>query len=1058
MVKKIDPRDIRDAQQAGDKKIKNISTVTQVVTERANKEAARATKYLDDKVSNKSSISSIDRVLKNLADATSTLTSGMRYITAETAKGVKSITYGGAQAVNEYAKAVSQDINVNKQALMVTTIGKISPIVGYSVAKLMETTVFKNMISRMKEGLGKALSSVSSRFKKLAGAGWEKFKSILPFRSKEAKALKEKVPKMASGGFVKKGGMAEIHAAEVVSPVNKIVGTIVDQVEKRTSFLHSGEKLKQQKLLVKEAITDSLQELQGKRPVLERIADNTFQTRQAIAPIGGVMGFFKMVLGNVVSRLGPFTRFFLYSLRTLQRTIMFPLRFMLRKRGGALRPTGNMVKDMMMSSFSQQNLLADYLPAIASNTNDTANAVVGLFSHVSGQNLRREDMEKKRSWSIAGVLAKTAYKGTVGLAAKGAGALAKQLLPEKLAETLTKERTIKGEIQRGKEKALEGGRRLGGVASRAGKSVLRRLGWKERPQDIREEEEAKRAGRGLPLTRASRVSPRLLKKLSTIIDLLRSLNRINARSSRFQRRRARRAADTTGFLMKMIIPIGGMILPIVMKLGGLLSGGIGGLFKAVGGGGKLLLNVFKAIPKGALASVLGPALGLAAAGGIGYMIGKPIGDAINKRLKEKWVEDSKKRQSIEAKMAPQESARFKALTSKEGSIDEKVQAAHATKMTTSLKLEFSKQRESKIGMWASTSDMMAIDTAQKEFMSNHMDEYLSYGFVTVNAARHKFLDRGGFRGIGAFEDPLEYGKKREQAFFNFLRKTNEGNRKTEAELYAEVGAEGFRRRSKYARVELSEQTKNRIESGMLRTGELTEKVTAYLGFPINLLGMLTNEVLMNHPRDIIRASELVLTSGKYTKNMVGEGIWKAAQLVKNKKKRLIAWAEMKDKAQQAGLNSLSGLGALYGKVSGGFSGLIKSAQEGMAGGGILWNPAVAVTSSGRKIALAENGPEIVLPLPPELAERLSGFRIDKGAVASMGINKEMGMYERLNRGFDNLAGAVISGSQAASSVVTSFVDSSQKSAQVQNSNSGNESRSKFYYDDSVDSILRGRIT
>jgi hypothetical protein len=277
---------------------------------------------------------------------------------------------------------------------------------------------------------------------------------------------------------------------------------------------------------------------------------------------------------------------------------------------------------------------------------------------------------------------------------------------------------------------------------------------------------------------------------------------------------------------------------------------------------------------------------------------------------------------------------------------------------------------------------------------------------------------------------------------------NEGKIKSEEKLYAEVDGNAFKERQRNAKVQLSEQAKSKITSGLIKTGAITEKVTAYLPFPINLLGMLTNTVLMNFPNDIIRASEIVLTSGKYTKNSIGTGIWKAAELVKSNKSRILAWRDIKQKAQSSGFATMDKMVAMYNK-----------SESKLAMGGVLAKGGIDQVTTKmieKKNNLTEKG---FLPTAEQAKERLSKFHMDKKSLAEMGVNKDMALMEKVGKGLDSLGAAVISGSQAASSVVTSFVDSSQKTAQVSNGGGGAGGGGvRPYYDEAVDSILRGRIT
>ncbi len=265
---------------AADNRIKGISSIAQSSIKRAK--ALEVQQNYGTDAGSKQAVTSVDKALKSLSKTTEVLAMGVKTITFETARGVKNITTSGAKAMEEYSKAITEDIHVNRQNFMVTTIGKFTPLVGYAVAKMMETSVFRNMIDKMKASLNNALNSVTSRFKKLALAGWDKGKELWNSMfdnlsgnrgavkikmakaraakkdkksknyhtqesaikaalsdTKVSRALKQRsknndiesqVPHMASGGLVKKEGLAKIHAAEVVQPIDKVVETIVKVV------------------------------------------------------------------------------------------------------------------------------------------------------------------------------------------------------------------------------------------------------------------------------------------------------------------------------------------------------------------------------------------------------------------------------------------------------------------------------------------------------------------------------------------------------------------------------------------------------------------------------------------------------------------------------------------------------------------------------------------------------------------------------------------------------------------------------------------------------------
>ncbi len=1050
MVKKIDTT---ESDRTGDKRIKNISSVSGAITERVNREANKASKYLDDKASNRGSLSSIDRVLKNLAEATTTLSSGMRYITEETAKGVRSIGAGGARAVGEYAKVISEDISINKQSLMVTTIGKISPIVGYSVAKMMETTVFKNMISRMKEGLGKALSSVSSRFRKLAGAGWEKFKGILPFRKK--KGVKEKIPKMAKGGYVKKGGMAELHAAEVVTPVEKIVGTIVNQVNNRMDVL-TQDKAGNRKALLKESFHDAMNETLGRQSPLERISNYTFRTANVLAPISGAFTFLRLMFSNMITKLGPFTRFFWYGLRTLRSTVMLPIRILLKKRGGPLKPRGNIITDMVTSSFSQQNILADYMPVIARNTNDTANALVGLLSHVTGKAMSRDGIEKQESWSVGGKLAKLAYKSITALPTMMATGIVNKLgsmagedsWVGKGAASLTRKRSMGEEWKKTKESLAAKKDRMtelvGAGASRAwGKTGGRFFKGKKEDYSKMLPVPYKPPGGKLlsaPMAGPSskmtvEISRAMYKKVDKIISqqkqTIYAIRRGNLTARRVAKSQARR--DVIG---KMIMPIA---ISMLTKLQNLFTGG--GLLKLFGGGG----------PSTLLGGFLKQFFGGAAFAGAATLIAWKVTKAIINRREAKEEKIRKKKEGIDQKLNKAQTSRISALRDKTTDVAGKVRAKHEIKMTTAMQLgDIAKKRDKNKGFWG-RMDSATIDVGQKQFMTENMDYYAGLGFVTVNNYRIKWNKRGGFRSMNWGENPLEYGRLREAKFFKDLKRETKGRMTSEADLYAQVDAKQFEERMKWAKVRLGKGAKDYITDKTLKAGELSERITGYFPFPVNLLGMLSNEVIMSHPTAVVEAAEIVLTSGKYTKNIVGEGMWAAAKLVMASKSKILEWSDNREQMMAdikgGGVNALAKLR----NTKHSFNSMISNVQKGY-GGSI--DPSLKKVIADKRAELSKQYGGVI---PTEVKEKFNNFKFDQKTVAAMGMTSELSAAEKMGNMTAEIKDAVASGVQSSQKLITSFVDNSQRSAQVENSGGGAMATAKSYMDDAAQSIMLGNV-
>ncbi|MHA1874200.1 MAG: hypothetical protein ACTSVB_08800 [Candidatus Heimdallarchaeaceae archaeon] len=150
---------------------------------------------------------SMTTVLDKLADTVGALSAGVKTITVDTAKATK-------DTIAQYGKAISEDISFNKQNTVAMALAKTTPIYGYFAAKFMETDVFKKAAERMKTSIGKAFGSLAGIFR----------------RGGKGPGADTNIPKMQSGGFVKKGGLTELHAGEIVAPIEKILKRIDDSI------------------------------------------------------------------------------------------------------------------------------------------------------------------------------------------------------------------------------------------------------------------------------------------------------------------------------------------------------------------------------------------------------------------------------------------------------------------------------------------------------------------------------------------------------------------------------------------------------------------------------------------------------------------------------------------------------------------------------------------------------------------------------------------------------------------------------------------------------------
>ncbi len=525
--KRISKNEAARKMNAADQRIKNISSIASNTIKKSN--IAEIRKQYGTAEGNRQAVTSVDKALNSLSKTTAALARGVQQITVETARGVKSITTSGAKAMNEYAKAITEDIHINRQNFMVTTIGKFTPLVGYAVAKMMETTVFRNLIDKMKVSLGNALNSVTSRFKKLALAGWEKGKEFwnsmidrvsgsrgaMKIKMAKARAVKKdktekryhtqesaikaaisdakiatdirnkakkknienQVPHMAKGGYVQKEGMAKVHAAEVVQPVDKVVEQIVDQVNKRLDAkerkekkggLFEGsmfEKAKDQDFFgfhkMGDSITNAFQIMQRKQlgletrvmkrdkknqtglvksffnaysqeakqeelPLMERQVRATLELKNTISGETKIRqaAWEKMLYEH------PFFHSVLLLGKGLAKVHLAPFKFLFRKRGSTYAnqlATSGTVFERLVDASSQTFMGSmGKFDDLITNTYVTANATQAIANKIGAKDSSGADTVKaptQNTWKMAGAIYKAMVKkpaaGLKWLAQKG---------------------------------------------------------------------------------------------------------------------------------------------------------------------------------------------------------------------------------------------------------------------------------------------------------------------------------------------------------------------------------------------------------------------------------------------------------------------------------------------------------------------------------------------------------------------------------------------------------------------------------------------------------------
>ncbi|MFA7578093.1 MAG: hypothetical protein WC002_08530, partial [Candidatus Muiribacteriota bacterium] len=172
---------------------------------------------------------SVQQILGKLGYTIDVLGKSSKKILVDTARTTK-------ETLRQYGQALNEDFNINKTNFFAMTLAKATPIFGYFVGKFMETGIFKHFSELIKEKLGMALTFVGNKIKDLWGRGKEQTKNWYSKR-KDSKQKQKELPKLQTGGYVTKAGVAKLHAAEVVAPVEKLKFIFIETLQPAIDIL-----------------------------------------------------------------------------------------------------------------------------------------------------------------------------------------------------------------------------------------------------------------------------------------------------------------------------------------------------------------------------------------------------------------------------------------------------------------------------------------------------------------------------------------------------------------------------------------------------------------------------------------------------------------------------------------------------------------------------------------------------------------------------------------------------------------------------------------------------
>ncbi len=200
MPAKVTPGSITQTTDAMKDRVNNISNVSSAIN-RMQKDVDQKIAETNKRVERKEDVQQVqnlmNQTLGKLNQTIGALTTGVAKITADTARAT-------AQTIGQYGKAISEDISFNKKSVVAMALARTSPIYGYFVAKFMETNVWKQALTKMRNTISQTMGAILKPFKGGAAA-----------RGRE-------IPHAQAGGTIAQGGLAKVHAGETITPAGGI--------------------------------------------------------------------------------------------------------------------------------------------------------------------------------------------------------------------------------------------------------------------------------------------------------------------------------------------------------------------------------------------------------------------------------------------------------------------------------------------------------------------------------------------------------------------------------------------------------------------------------------------------------------------------------------------------------------------------------------------------------------------------------------------------------------------------------------------------------------------
>lgn len=151
ITQKAQDQDVRISQ------VSNVSRAVSAMGKKTEKEMNETKRRISEGGDSRVIAGSMNSVLASLKSTIDTLEKGVHAATFGTAKAAQ-------EAIQQYGKAISEDIKINKQNMVASSLASATPIFGYFASKFLETDIYKKTKERMSAG-------ISSIFKRKSEGG-----------------------------------------------------------------------------------------------------------------------------------------------------------------------------------------------------------------------------------------------------------------------------------------------------------------------------------------------------------------------------------------------------------------------------------------------------------------------------------------------------------------------------------------------------------------------------------------------------------------------------------------------------------------------------------------------------------------------------------------------------------------------------------------------------------------------------------------------------------------------------------------------------------------------